>query len=87
MVDSRGLANTQRSHSNVSMRGVAAQVVIKSNADRYAANVQPLIKDPPRAGATTLRVVVEALNARGVAAGRGGSWHAMSVKNVLDRQT
>src|SRR6267143_533303 len=33
----------------------AAQVVIKTNADRYAANVLPLIKDAQRAGAKTLR--------------------------------
>jgi hypothetical protein len=25
------------------------------------------------------------LNARGISTARGGSWHAMSVKNVLDR--
>jgi DNA invertase Pin-like site-specific DNA recombinase len=63
----------------------AAQVVIKTNADRYAANVLPLIKDAQRAGATTLRDIADALNARGVATARGGQWHATSVKNVLDR--
>ena len=63
----------------------AAQVVIKSNADRHAANVLPIIRDAQKAGATTLRAVADALNARGISTARGGQWHAMSVKNVLDR--
>ena len=63
----------------------AAQAVIKTNADRYAANVLPLIKDAQRAGATTLREIADALNARGVATARGGRWYATSVKNVLER--
>ena len=65
---------------------VAAQLVIKSNADRHAANVLPIIRDAQKAGANTLRAVAEALNARGISTARGGIWHAMSVKNVLDRQ-
>jgi DNA invertase Pin-like site-specific DNA recombinase len=64
---------------------VAARVVIKSNADRHAANVLPIIRDAQKAGATTLRAVADALNARGISTARGGQWHAMSVKNVLDR--
>jgi len=45
----------------------------------------PIIKEAQRVGAVTLRAVAEALNARGISTARGGSWHAMSVKNVLDR--
>lgn len=63
----------------------AAQVVIKTNADRYAANVLPIIREAQKAGASTLRDVADALNARGVATARGGRWHATSVKNVLER--
>ena len=63
----------------------AAQVIIKTNADRYAANVLPLIRDAQRAGAKTLRDIADALNARGIATARGGRWHATSIKNVLDR--
>ena len=50
------------------------------------ANVLPVIRDAQKAGATTLRAVAAALNARGISTARGGAWHAMSVKNVLDRQ-
>lgn len=63
----------------------AASVAIKTNADRYAANVLPLIRDAQRAGARTLRDIADALNARGIATARGGRWHATSVKNILDR--
>jgi DNA invertase Pin-like site-specific DNA recombinase len=64
----------------------SAVAAIKAGADQHAANVLPIIKEAQKAGATTLRAVAEALNARGISTARGGSWHAMSVKNVLDRQ-
>lgn len=52
---------------------------------RHAANVLPIIRAVKKAGATTLREIAEALNARGVQTARGGAWHAMTVKNMLDR--
>ena len=64
----------------------SAVTAIKASADQHAANVLPIIKEAQKAGATTLRAVAEALNARGISTARGGAWHAMSVKNVLDRQ-
>jgi DNA invertase Pin-like site-specific DNA recombinase len=63
----------------------SAVTAIKASADQHAANVLPIIKEAQKAGATTLRAVAEALNARGISTARGGTWHAMSVKNVLDR--
>lgn len=63
----------------------SASVAVKAEADRHAANVLPIIKEAQRAGARTLRAVAEALNARGVPTARGGEWHPMSVKNLLDR--
>jgi DNA invertase Pin-like site-specific DNA recombinase len=61
--------------------------VIKAEADRHAANVIPIIREAQKAGATTLRQIAEALNARGVTTPRGGAWYAMSVRNVLERPT
>ena len=58
---------------------------VKAEADRYAANVLPIIREAQKAGATTLREIAEALNARGIATARGGQWHATSVSNVLNR--
>jgi hypothetical protein len=58
---------------------------VKAEADRYAANVLPIIREAQKAGATTLRDIAAALNARGVATARGGQWHAKSVSNILER--
>ena len=54
---------------------------VKSEADRYAANVLPIIREAQKA----LREIAEALNARGIATARGGQWYAQSVANVLTR--
>jgi hypothetical protein len=48
---------------------------VKSEADRYAANVLPIIREAKKAGARTLREIAEALNARGIATARGGQWY------------
>jgi DNA invertase Pin-like site-specific DNA recombinase len=58
---------------------------VSAEADRFAANVLPIIKEAQKAGATSLREIAAALNARGVATARGGQWHAKSVSNILGR--
>jgi DNA invertase Pin-like site-specific DNA recombinase len=63
----------------------SAVEAVKAEADRYAANILPIIREAQKAGATTLRQIAEALNARGVATARGGRWHARSVSNILER--
>ena len=44
---------------------------VKSEAEMYAANVLPIIREAQKAGARTLREIAEALNARGIATARG----------------
>jgi DNA invertase Pin-like site-specific DNA recombinase len=56
-----------------------------ANADRFAANVAPIIRQVQKSGATTLRAVAAALAARGVPTARGGEWNAAQVANVLKR--
>jgi DNA invertase Pin-like site-specific DNA recombinase len=58
---------------------------VKAEADRYATNVLPIIREAQKAGARTLREIAEALNARGIATARGGQWYAQSVANILGR--
>ncbi|KRQ92472.1 recombinase family protein [Bradyrhizobium valentinum] len=58
---------------------------VSAEADRFAANVLPIIREAQKAGATSLREIAAALNARGVATARGGQWHAKSVSNILGR--
>jgi len=60
---------------------------IKANADRQAANVLPIIREIQKSGASTLRELADALNARGISTARGGKWYAASVRNVLSRAT
>jgi DNA invertase Pin-like site-specific DNA recombinase len=63
----------------------SAVASIQAEADRHAANILPIIREAQEAGATTLRQIAEALNARGVATARGGQWYATSVSNILER--
>lgn len=55
----------------------------KEAADVFAREVAPIIAKTQRAGATTLRGIGAALDARGVRTPQGRSWSAMMVKNVL----
>ncbi|MBA3518494.1 MAG: recombinase family protein [Rhizobiales bacterium] len=62
--------------------GRAAQL---SEADRFAANILPIIKVIQESGATTLTGIAAALNARGIRSPRGGQWHVSTVQNLLAR--
>jgi hypothetical protein len=63
----------------------SAVEAVKTEADRHAANVLPIIREAQKAGASTLRQIAEALNARGIPTARGGQWYAQSVANILER--
>ena len=54
-------------------------------ADRLAANVQPIIQGLRASGVTDLRGLADALNNRGVRTARGGRWYVSNVRNVLMR--
>lgn len=58
---------------------------VSAEADRFAANVLPIIREAQKAGARSLREIAAVLNGRGVATARGGAWHPASVANVLKR--
>jgi DNA invertase Pin-like site-specific DNA recombinase len=70
---------------NIEQARKKAVAEIIDRADQRAANVIPIIRAIQRAGATSLRQVAEALNARGISSPRGGVWHDTSVRNVLTR--
>ena len=63
----------------------SALKAVTAEADRFAANVLPIIREAQKAGATSLREIAAALNARGIPTARGGQWHAKSVSNILER--
>jgi DNA invertase Pin-like site-specific DNA recombinase len=64
----------------------SAVEAVAAEADRFAANVLPIIREAQKAGANSLRQIAEALNARGIPTSRGGRWHAQAVANVLKRR-
>jgi DNA invertase Pin-like site-specific DNA recombinase len=57
----------------------------KKAADRFAANVVPIIQQIQASGVDSLRGVARALTARGVQTARGGQWTARMVINILNR--
>jgi DNA invertase Pin-like site-specific DNA recombinase len=71
-----------RNPAEAAARGHAA---IQVGADRFAAEMLPIIEGIRASGVTTLDGIAAALNARGVRTARGGAWHAMTVRNVLKR--
>jgi DNA invertase Pin-like site-specific DNA recombinase len=57
----------------------------KANADRFAKNVAPIIREIQSSGIASHRAIARALNARGVATARGGRWEAVQVGSILQR--
>lgn len=60
---------------------------VKADADQFAANVLPIIRQAKKAGANSLRAVADVLNDRGVRTARGGRWAATQVRDILKRVT
>jgi DNA invertase Pin-like site-specific DNA recombinase len=57
----------------------------KEAAERFAANVLPIIHQIQESGVSSLRGVARALSARGVPTARGGAWSAKQVADILGR--
>src|SRR5438270_1317344 len=78
----RGVALGNPHLADVRRRAVAST---KANADRFAKNVVPIIKEIQGSGIASRRAIARALNARGVATRRGGRWTAVQVSAILRR--
>lgn len=59
----------------------------RAKADGFASIVLPVIREAQAAGATSLRQIAAALNARGIRTARKGTWAATQVRDILARQT
>jgi DNA invertase Pin-like site-specific DNA recombinase len=57
----------------------------KNSADRFSANVLPVIAEIQRSGVQSLRGIARALTARGIATARGGTWTPVQVSAILGR--
>jgi DNA invertase Pin-like site-specific DNA recombinase len=64
-----------------------AHAARRAAADRFAANVLPVVREIQASGVTTLLGIAAALNARGVRTARNGAWHPTTVHNLLSRAT
>jgi DNA invertase Pin-like site-specific DNA recombinase len=58
---------------------------VKADANRFAKNVAPIIREIQSTGATSHRGIARSLNARGVATARGGQWTAVQVGSIVRR--
>jgi DNA invertase Pin-like site-specific DNA recombinase len=74
------LGNPNPAHALKCMRAARdAQI------QRYAANVLPIIREVQAAGYTSFNAIAGQLNARKVAAARGGRWTHVQVRQILNR--
>ena len=69
---------------NIADARIAAHRTIRANANAFAANVLPVIKEVKATGAS-LRQIATALNSRGIPTARGGMWAATQVSDYLRR--
>jgi DNA invertase Pin-like site-specific DNA recombinase len=74
------LGNPKLDH--VRDRAVAS---LKADADRFARNVAPIIREIQSSGVASHPAIARALNSRGVATARGGEWTAVQVGAILRR--
>lgn len=58
---------------------------VRREADRFAANIMPIIEQIQRAGLTSYNGIAKALNDRGVKTAKGGIWAASTVRNIMLR--
>jgi len=78
----RGWRSEIRGWKTCAIRVVAST---KGEADRFASNVAPIIREIRASGVSSNRGVARALNARGVATARDGQWTAVQVGSILQR--
>ena len=72
---------------NPNLADVREQAVAstKAEAERFAKNIAPIIREIRASGVSSLRGIARALNARGVGTARGGVWTAVQVTDILAR--
>ena len=78
----RGVVLGNPNLADVRNRAVAST---KAEADRFAKNVAPIIREIQSSGVASLRGIARSLVARGIATARGGEWTAVQVGSILQR--
>jgi DNA invertase Pin-like site-specific DNA recombinase len=71
--------------TNIDHEGRVGRRVQQAEADRFARNVIPVIRNIQSAGFVGMVSIARQLNDRGIRTQRGGRWHVSSVANLLAR--
>ncbi len=71
--------------SNAGQAAALGREVQTSEANRFAANIIPVIDSIKATGVSSLGAIAVALNNRGIRSARGGRWHVSTVANLLAR--
>jgi hypothetical protein len=77
---------TKLGNPHLAKASASALASIKRNADAFAKQVLPVIRDVQESGAGSLRAIARALEARGVPTVRGGQWTPVQVSALLRRR-
>jgi DNA invertase Pin-like site-specific DNA recombinase len=70
---------------NIAQAAKLGAATNRENADQFAANTRPVIRQIQANGVTSLRGIARVLNARGVPSARGTPWSPVAVSNVIKR--
>jgi DNA invertase Pin-like site-specific DNA recombinase len=70
---------------NLGKAGALGRMRLTAEADRFAANVLPMVLELRGSGARGCGFIASVLNQRGVRTARGGRWHVSTVRNLLAR--
>ena len=76
---------TRLGNPNLAKASASGVASIRRNADAFAKQVLPVIRDVQQSGVRSLRAIAQALEARGVPTARGGVWTPVQVTAVLRR--
>ncbi|RVQ69748.1 recombinase family protein [Croceicoccus ponticola] len=71
--------------TNLREAQIAGAAANRAGADRFAANVLPIIREIQSLGTHSHRAIASALTARGVRTARGGKWTGVQVGQLLQR--
>lgn len=71
---------------NLGYAQAKGNAIQREQADQFAANLLPVIREVVESGQAALAQIADCLNRRGIATRRGGKWYPASVRNVLARQ-
>src|SRR3954466_13567694 len=76
---------TLGNRTSIDQAGKIGRGVQRAEADRFAANLLPIVRSIQSAGPIGMVAIAKTLNDRGVRTARGGQWHVSSVANLLAR--